>query len=283
MRRRLTCRAPCALRRSSVSELSLTFDEAGGAVPHEIQLAAGQDVRLESVTAEWDGAGASGTFLACLSLYSQSGQLLSRTFPAQTFAPGDDGEVTYAPPLGEGGSSPAPPSAVSLPSALGSASSRSQTCAGSLPIEFDFVYWNDPSFAYEGVTAGRARYLTITTEGWYLGKFSIFWDTDFTVGDFPFIEPSCFIGGFADVLVNSFAPNWNDTQGIIYGEQFTAAEMDHHSLAATVLFQFTAAGVGDASPGIGVNVRAGGGRTKNFGGQVALTYLGDTLAQQTIV
>ncbi len=76
---------------------SLTFADAGGGVPFTVPLAADQDIELASVTAVWDGGGASGAFLACLSLYSQSGVLLSRTFPNQTFAVGDDGTVTYAP------------------------------------------------------------------------------------------------------------------------------------------------------------------------------------------
>lgn len=76
---------------------SLMFSDAGGSVPFTAQLAPGQDVELSSVTAVWDGGGASGSFLACLSIYSQDGVLLSRTFPNQTFAVGDDGTVTYAP------------------------------------------------------------------------------------------------------------------------------------------------------------------------------------------
>lgn len=82
----------------------LSLNESGGAVPFAIRLAPSEDIHLSSVTAEWDGSGASGTFLACLSLYSQAGVLLSRSFPSQQFAAGDTGVVTYAPPLGASGS-----------------------------------------------------------------------------------------------------------------------------------------------------------------------------------
>lgn len=78
------------------------FSDAGGSVPFTVPIAANQDIDLESVTARWNGASASGTFLACLAQYSQSGVLLSRTFPSQTFAAGDSGVVTYGPFLAPG-------------------------------------------------------------------------------------------------------------------------------------------------------------------------------------
>lgn len=83
---------------------SLSFKSVGGSVPSTVTLAPGQDIELSSVSCVWNGAGASGTFLACLSVYSQSGVLIGRWFPSQRFAPGDSGEVTYS-PLGLGGSS----------------------------------------------------------------------------------------------------------------------------------------------------------------------------------
>jgi hypothetical protein len=77
--------------------LSLSFDAAARTVPATVTLAPEQDIELESVTATWNGASASGTFLACLSQYAKDGTLLSRTFPSTQFVAGDSGEVTYAP------------------------------------------------------------------------------------------------------------------------------------------------------------------------------------------
>lgn len=82
-------------------EPSLQFESAGGAVPLDIVLAPGQKIQLSSVVARWDGAAASGTFKPCLSIYSQDGVLVSRTFPGTDMAPGDSGVVTYAPFLGD--------------------------------------------------------------------------------------------------------------------------------------------------------------------------------------
>lgn len=75
----------------------ITYSESGGACPFQVPLAPGQDVRVFSIVAEWDGSGAGAAFLACCSIYSQDGKLLARTRPEQQFAAGDTGVVTYAP------------------------------------------------------------------------------------------------------------------------------------------------------------------------------------------
>lgn len=54
-------------------------------------------MQLVSVSAQYDGAGASGTFLPCLSILSQDSKLIGRYFPSQSLAVGDSGEVTYGP------------------------------------------------------------------------------------------------------------------------------------------------------------------------------------------
>ena len=56
----------------------------------------------------YDGSGAGGNFVPCLSFFSQSGQLLSRTFPSATVTAGDTVEVSFIPFVppasgGEGG------------------------------------------------------------------------------------------------------------------------------------------------------------------------------------
>lgn len=167
-------------------------------------------------------------------------------------------------------------------SALAQAFARSQTCTGNMPLDFDSFYRNHEAYGYSDVTSGRARYVTLSRAGWYLYHGVIFWDTDWTAGDFPYIEPSAEVGGSATTLIGVSGIDWDDTQGIIYGQQFIASEMDHHSLAATVLFNFDPAAVGFSSIGVGVNVRSGSTRTKAFGGHIALTWLGDALEEVTI-
>jgi hypothetical protein len=60
-------------------------------------LADGEALAPQSVSARFDGTGAGAAFLPVLSLYAQSGELLSRTFPDDTIAAGATSEVTFAP------------------------------------------------------------------------------------------------------------------------------------------------------------------------------------------
>jgi hypothetical protein len=68
------------------------------AAPSTYTLAAGEAFEPESVTATFDGSGAAGSFLPVLSIYAQSGELISRS-PAAQLAAGDSAEVTFAPLL----------------------------------------------------------------------------------------------------------------------------------------------------------------------------------------
>jgi hypothetical protein len=49
-----------------------------------------------TISATFDGTGASGAYLPCCSIYSQAGALLARDFPSQVAA-GSSAEVTYHP------------------------------------------------------------------------------------------------------------------------------------------------------------------------------------------
>ena len=71
--------------------------EPGGAVPFEYRLAPGEAFALSTVSAEFDGSGAGGSFLPALAMYSQNGELLARTFPATAVTAGDSAEVTFSP------------------------------------------------------------------------------------------------------------------------------------------------------------------------------------------
>lgn len=81
----------------SVDRTQLIYSDRPTSFPADYRLPAGQELTLASVFARWDGGGAGGTFLACLSLYSQDEKLIARTFPDQELAVGDDATVTYAP------------------------------------------------------------------------------------------------------------------------------------------------------------------------------------------
>lgn len=142
----------------------LIFSDGGGPAPFRVTLAADQEIELESVTAEWNGAGAAGSFLACLSLYSQSGILLSRTFPRTTLAPGDSGVVTYAPFLG------AADSALDL-SVVGAAVTRDNLNPQSIASGFAWVVVNMDAETFDTAsmwTAAAPSRLTVTRAGLYL-------------------------------------------------------------------------------------------------------------------
>lgn len=65
--------------------------------PFSYEVPGSQAIEPVSVHARFDGSGAGGNFLACLSFYSQAGILLSRVFPQAAIVPGDVAGVTYAP------------------------------------------------------------------------------------------------------------------------------------------------------------------------------------------
>lgn len=65
--------------------------------PYSYEVPASQVIEPWSVSAVFDGAGASDAFLPALAFYAQSGELLGRTFPGSPVAAGDSAEVTFAP------------------------------------------------------------------------------------------------------------------------------------------------------------------------------------------
>ena len=65
-------------------------------VPETYVLSQSETFRPSVINATFNGAGASGHFLPCCTIYSQTGKLISRTFP-ETVAAGDTAEVTYGP------------------------------------------------------------------------------------------------------------------------------------------------------------------------------------------
>ena len=66
-------------------------------VPAPYEVPASQAMQLRTVSAVFDGSGASGRFRPCCSIYSQSGALLSRVFPDDILEAGESAEVSFLP------------------------------------------------------------------------------------------------------------------------------------------------------------------------------------------
>ncbi len=75
----------------------LIFADNPGDLPANYTLPPNSDFAVNSVVARIDGSAAAGSFVACLSIFSQDGHLMARVPTDQVFAPGDTGVVTYAP------------------------------------------------------------------------------------------------------------------------------------------------------------------------------------------
>lgn len=67
------------------------------AVPYTYELGAVEIMTPRAIFARFDGTGASGTFLPCVSFYEPSGNLVSRAFPSQSLAAGASANVSYFP------------------------------------------------------------------------------------------------------------------------------------------------------------------------------------------
>src|SRR5690348_12263782 len=65
--------------------------------PYSYRLAAGEKWQALTISAVFDGTGASGSFYPCCSIYTQDGKLVSRDFPSSSVAAGASAEVTYHP------------------------------------------------------------------------------------------------------------------------------------------------------------------------------------------
>lgn len=81
-----------------------TIGPRAGAAPLAYELVELGTVDLQSVFASFDGTAASGAWRPALTIRSQNGTILSRTFPDDELATGDAADVTYAPFLRRGGS-----------------------------------------------------------------------------------------------------------------------------------------------------------------------------------
>lgn len=190
-------------------------------------------------------------------------------------------------PRSEGGTDPIPVAASGLPVAIANEGLVSRSLPGG--ITFHTIAWNDDDVFGYAVVSGTApnkvaKFVTVTP-GTYMVDYLAFWSGDFGAGDTPFIQPTVYLPSVAseDVMANTLdARSFDDTQGIIFGEQFTAAEKDHHTLVATQIFTFDEAGWGETSIGIGVKLAGMVSQTKTCGGALSIVRLGDATAEQVI-
>lgn len=179
-------------------------------------------------------------------------------------------------PKEQGGTDPIGlPSSSGLPVAFatGGITSRNlnEMCA------FSIISWapeHDDVFGYDVVSGSTAKYITIPP-GTYRTEAVVYWSTDFGGGTFPFISQYAWFP--VDASENQLAgvmsgAAFDDEQQIIYGEQFTAAEMDHHAMASTHVFSWEEADTGEDRIGIGVGLYASGS-TKDWGAALTITQL----------
>jgi hypothetical protein len=68
-------------------------------VPLEVELGALDQLTPTAVFAHFDGSGASGTFLPCVTYYTQDGKVFARSFPASSVAAGASADVSWFPGL----------------------------------------------------------------------------------------------------------------------------------------------------------------------------------------
>lgn len=128
--------------------MELIYTDNPGSVPATYQLPPGLPFAIAAVSATFNGASSSGTFLACLSVFSQDGKLIGRFFPAQPFVVGDSGEVTYAQAIAAGSATTAGSSC--QVSRIVSAASTNATVAKASPgVVSGWVFGNvNASFRY---------------------------------------------------------------------------------------------------------------------------------------
>lgn len=123
-------------------------------------------VQPTASTATFDGTAAAGSFLAALSFYAQSGELLSRVFSQQAVAAGDVAQVSYAPFPGGLASTGGTP----LRSQQESLSGNVVSCANNATADLSWDSSNGPDSL---VDFSNPLLPVYTQDGIYIVTFSI--------------------------------------------------------------------------------------------------------------
>jgi hypothetical protein len=191
-------------------------------------------------------------------------------------------------PRSQGGTDPIPVSGGPVSAYADAGGLQSRTIPADVSPLTNEQMWMTPGGPYEPDSGNPAsfNYIMINQNGWYRADFYIYWSTDFTGGTFPIIRPGCVIDGSPDFLSVAFDdpafwPGYDNTQSWIGGEQFTAAEMDHHSLEATVYFNLSFAVSGFTTFGISNTLDTTFVGSKNIGGYFTVVRLGDYMEAVT--
>lgn len=170
---------------------------------------------------------------------------------------------------------------------------RSLTNSGQLDFLFRYIFANDPSFSYDeaaGTSPNRAKFLTISEPGFYMLDAVAYWDTNFTSGDNPYIQPTVWYPSSStiDVLVNSDGLEaWDDTQDGVWGIELGSGNLAYHSLRNLFRFNYdpdngSSTWAGEDFIGLGVRLNTSISRTKFFGANLHVTRLGEVVEQMTI-
>lgn len=136
-------------------------------VPFAYTLAAGERFQVESISGAWDGTGASGSFLPCVSVYSQDGKLLGRFKGDITVSAGDSfTEATFAPFL-KGVAQASAPASSSTPSvATFYFSDNLGDPPQSIPAGSDAkIVWQHAALPSDGTITGPDAFNDITFVG----------------------------------------------------------------------------------------------------------------------
>lgn len=141
--------------------------------PNSYTLPPGFDLEPTAITALFDGSGAAGDFLAVLTFYSQSGEILGRTFPSETVTAGDAVRVTYS-PFAVPSSGDSPTDATIRPwirrSLRAGAALSIASGVGSTYINYGALYGSDDIFTYfatsgtDGIKLLQAGAYLVTAE-----------------------------------------------------------------------------------------------------------------------
>lgn len=245
---------------------ALINSETLGNAPGSITLPDGTDIDLRCVNATFDGTGAGGSFLACLSIFAASGQLIGRFFPSQTFAIGDSGEVTYAPFLEQAAGSSPPPASSSFQSGLANdgailgTGTVNNTTLTTISFADGVSVSSGATAIKDNSGASTTQPLQLLLDGWYLFYLDFEWSG----------------GSFTNVRYYTLTFQFNaDNDGNlnVSSNESAVFEASHHRTWGPLYFRATS-----LKPKVSVKVwQSSGGVATITGVLLTVLYLGPDL------
>jgi len=143
------------------------YTDNPGALPAQYIIPGTLELVVQAIVARFNGAAAAGSFLPCLSVYTQDGRLVARVRPDQELAVGDTGVVTFAPFLrrATGGGLGHPRAVVTR------VTTQSIASATFVPINFTAAPVNEQTIW----AAGNPNRLTAPVSGMYFSACWLSW------------------------------------------------------------------------------------------------------------